>query len=374
MLNRGMRSVETSRRQILRDSLAALALAAAPAKPATNKLGIPGPYPGRVVAVSHPEVLVSGAYQQEPVREMMRKGMMELTGADGWVDAWRAFFEPGDVVAIKVCPVGGRYLCSDALVLQEIIAGLLEAGVRRQDIIVYNRYRRETYEAGIHRWIPEGIKLTWASEAYNKIQQDIGGYDPDVFVELALAVPGQDFREERVRRSYVARVLTRQVNKVINLPVLKHHQASGVTIALKNLSHGFVNNVERSHATYTLNATGTFIPAVVSQPVFREKVVLHIVDGVRAQYHGGPGGVRRFMWEHKTMYFGTDPVALDKVGWKVLDEERAKHGLAPIALSKPDQYSRYLNCQVEHIELAGALGLGVFDDAKIDVRRIALGA
>jgi uncharacterized protein (DUF362 family) len=156
--------------------------------------------------------------------------------------------------------------------------------------------------------------------------------------------------------------------------VLKHHQASGVTIALKNLSHGFVNNVERSHATYTLNATGTFIPAVVSQPVFREKVVLHIVDGVRAQYHGGPGGVRQFMWEHKTMYFGTDPVALDKVGWKVLDEERAKHGLAPIALSKPDAYSHFLNCQVEHIELAGALGLGEFDDAKIDVRRVALGA
>jgi hypothetical protein len=374
MLEIGMRSRKTSRRQILRDSLAAVALAAAPAKAAATKLGIPGPYPGRVVAVSHPGVLVSGAYQAEPVREMMRRGMTELTGADGWADAWRAFFEPGDVVAIKVCPVGGRYLCSDALVLHEIIAGLLEAGVRRPDIVVYNRYRRETYQAGIHQWLPEGIKLTWASEAYNKIQQDIGGYDPDVFIELALAVPGQDIREERVRRSYVARVLTRQVNKVINLPVLKHHQASGVTIALKNLSHGFVNNVERSHATYTLNATGTFIPAVVSQPVFREKVVLHIVDGVRAQYHGGPGGVRQFMWEHKTMYFGTDPVALDKVGWKVLDEERAKHGLAPIALSKPDAYSHFLNCQVEHIELAGALGLGEFDDAKIDVRRIALGA
>ena len=32
--------------------------------------------------------------------------MMELTGADGWVDAWRQFFEPGDVVGIKVNPVG----------------------------------------------------------------------------------------------------------------------------------------------------------------------------------------------------------------------------------------------------------------------------
>ena len=54
--------------------------------------------------------------------------------------------------------------------------------------------------------------------------------------------------------------VTKQVNKVINLPVLKHHQSAGVTIALKNMSHGMVNNVNRSHPTPTLNACGIFIP------------------------------------------------------------------------------------------------------------------
>ncbi len=43
-----------------------------------------------------------------------------------------------------------------------------------------------------------------------------------------------------------------------------------------------------------------------------------------------------------------------------------------IALSKPDKASTFLNCQVEHIEIAGQLGLGVFDDKKIDVRRFKL--
>lgn len=66
---------------------------------------MPGPYPGRVIAVHHPASIVSGAYQAEAIRGMMRKGMMELTGAPGWVDAWRVFAEPGDVVGIKVCPV-----------------------------------------------------------------------------------------------------------------------------------------------------------------------------------------------------------------------------------------------------------------------------
>jgi uncharacterized protein (DUF362 family) len=305
---------------------------------------------------------------------MMRKGMMELTGAPDWVEAWRAFFEPGDVVALKVCPVGGRAISSDGLVLRQVVDGLKQAGVRPSDIFVYNRYRREMFTAGIPQWVPQGLRIAWASEAYNKVQHDIEGYDRDTFVELALAMPGQDIREEQVRRSFVSKLLVGQVNKVINLPVLKHHDAAGVTITLKNLSHGFVNNVERSHSTSTLNATGTFIPSILNHPVFRQKVVLNIVDGVRAQWDGGPGGRPEFIWEHKTMYFGTDPVALDKTGWKVIDEKRVERGLFPIGGGKASRVNRYSFPQVEHIELAGILGLGEFDDAKIDVKRFTLSA
>ena len=72
------------------------------------------------------------------------------------------------------------------------------------------------------------------------------------------------------------------------------------------------------------------------------------------------------------MYFATDPVALDKTGLKVIDAKRAEAGMPSIALSKPDSASHYLNCQVEHIEIAGSLGLGVFDDKKIDVKKYTL--
>jgi Domain of unknown function (DUF362) len=361
-----------TRRDLLRSSL--LSAAAASPLAAASKPGMPGPYTGRVVAVSHPASIVSNAYQAQPVQEMMHKGMLELTGAPGWADAWRVLFEPGDVVAIKVCPVGGRRLCSDALVLNQVVDGLKQAGVRLNDIFVYNRYRREMYEAGIQRWAPDGVRIAWASEAYSRMQLDMGGYDPDVYVDLALALPGQDTSDDHVRRSYVARLLSKQVNKVVNLPVLKHHDAAGVTIALKNLSHGFVNNVERSHATATLNATGTFIPAVVNLPVFRQKVGLHIVDGVRSLYSGGPGARPQYMWEHKTLYFGTDPVALDKVGWKVVDEKRTALGLEPVAFSRADQHNRFSHPQVEHIELAGILGLGEFSDEKIQIKRLDLKA
>ena len=73
------------------------------------------------------------------------------------------------------------------------------------------------------------------------------------------------------------------------------------------------------------------------------------------------------------MYFATDPVALDKTGLRALDAQRAAKGMEPIAISKPDADSHYLNCQVEHIELAGMLGLGEFDDQKITLKHFELG-
>jgi uncharacterized protein (DUF362 family) len=347
-------------------------LAKGRAQAATSKPGMPGAFPGRVVGVEHPGSIVNGAYQAEPVRKMMEKGMTSLTGAPGWTDAWRTFFEKGDVVGIKVCPVGGARLSSDAIVLKQIVDGLREAGVPARDVIVFNRYREETFTAGIDKWLPEGVRMEFASERYNDVQLDMEGYDRDHFMEMAIVKPGENLDDPRYRRSHVCKIVTQMVNKFINLPVLKHHQSAGVTIALKNMSHGMVNNVNRSHLTPTSNVCGIFIPSVVSLPVIRNKAVLHICDAVKASYHGGPGARPQFVWEHKSMYFSTDPVALDKTGLKVIDAKRAEAGMQSIALSKPDNASRYLNCQVEHIEIAAQLGLGKFNDKEIDVQRFTL--
>jgi hypothetical protein len=373
--NRTCSKVMTPRRQFLRNAFAPV-LASALAQPqralAAASGGMPGPWPGRVIAVEHAHAIDNGLYQEDAVKQMMMRGMTSLTGAPAWADAWRTLFEKGDVVGIKVSPVGGPKLCSDTLVLRQILDGLAQAGVGPRDVVVFNRYREEFVAAGIDKWVPEGVRWTAASERYNETQLDMEGYDPDHFMEMALIKPGENANDAHFRRSYVARVVTREVNKIVNLPVLKHHQSAGVTICLKNMSHGMVNNVNRSHLTPTQNACGVFIPSVVSLPVIRQKATLHICDGVKASFHGGPGARPAYVWEHKTMYFATDPVALDKTGWKAIDAKRASMGMAPIALSKPDKDSTYLNCQVEHIEFAGALGLGEFDDAKIDVKRVKL--
>jgi uncharacterized protein DUF362 len=345
-------------------------LAASAAAVASPKSGIPGSYPGRVIAVEDPGCLASGKYQREPIRQMIERGMKGLTQAPSWQDAWRAFFEKGDVVGIKVSPVGGLLLSSDSSVLRSLIDGLNQAGVSNENILVFSRYRQEILEAGIDKWLPPGVRFDAPSLQYDEVQLDMGGYDEKHFMEMALLKPGDSPTDVHLRRSYVSKIVTSRVNKIINLPVLKHHQSAGVTICLKNMSHGFVNNVNRSHVTPTLNACGVFIPSVVSLPVIREKVVLHVVDAVKASYHGGPGAKPQFIWEPKTLLFGTDPVALDKTGLKMIDAQRRRVGMPSIALSKPDKDSHFLNAQVEHIEIAGMLGLGEFSDEKIHVNRI----
>src|SRR3984885_6807819 len=84
----------------------AAALGQVHSKASTSKPGMPGPFPGRVVAVEHSGCIAQNIYQPQPIRQMMEKGMTSLTGAPGWTDAWRFMFEKGDVVGIKVSPVG----------------------------------------------------------------------------------------------------------------------------------------------------------------------------------------------------------------------------------------------------------------------------
>jgi uncharacterized protein (DUF362 family) len=303
---------------------------------------------------------------------MFRQGMTGLTGASDSKAAWSAFFEPGDVVGIKVNPVGAPHVISSPEVLNEIIGGLRLAGVKLQDIVVYDRYRAQFFKAGFDKWLPKGVRISHAAEDYETVQQAIEGYDPDHYLDLPLVLPGQDLNNATARRSFAARFITKEVNKLVNLAVLKEHQSAGVTLALKNLSHGLVNNVNRSHPTKGLNVCGSFIPAVVSLPVIRNKAVLHILDGIKGVYHGGPGARPEFVWEHKTMYFATDPVAVDRIGWEQIDKQRLAVGKKILVEDYPDKFSTYVHRQTEHIEIAGALGLGEFDRAKIDLKLLKL--
>jgi hypothetical protein len=378
--------MDLNRRRLLQrlSAIPAFSLAASAqqySKSASSKHSMPGIFRGKVVRVSHSSPIVENRYQPAAIQPMMRRGMTDLTGAPDWQAAWRTFFERGDIVGIKVNPVGQPHVISDATVVREIIAGLEAAGVQRKDIVVYDRYHDQFLQAGFDKWLPEGVRWSAAAPKYDNVQQDllgttapnVHGYDPEHYLDMALGHTGQDVRDEKVRRSYAAKFITQEVNKLVNLAVLKDHQSAGVTLALKNLSHGLVNNVSRSHSTRSLNACGAFIPAVVALPTIRDKAILHILDGIKGVWHGGPSARPQYVWEQKAMFFATDPVALDHVGWREIDEKRLAVGRLKLADELPDQHSTFVRKQPEHVEIAGGLGLGEWDWSKIKLQRIDLG-
>jgi len=78
------------------------------------------------------------------------------------------------------------------------------------------------------------------------------------------------------------------VQQIITIPCLKDHRSAGVTLALKNISHGMNNNVCRATSPTSNrfggamsgpNQCNTFIPTAVAQQPVRAKMTLHIMDG-----------------------------------------------------------------------------------------------
>jgi hypothetical protein len=350
-------------------------------QPAPTRLGIPGPFPGRVVEVRHLGSIKGRAFVRDAVRDMVGRGMMDLTGAPDPTAAWRSFFEPGDVVGVKVNPVGAPLAISSHELVHEVAAGLRAAGVRPEDIVIFDRYRAQFIRAGYLKNLPEGVRWDASVEDYDDVQLAIEGYDPDAYREMDLVSVGRhDPADPRARRSHLSLIVSRKVQKIINLPVLKDHGSAGVTLALKNMSHGFVNNVARSHASASTNACNTFIPAICSMPQIRSKVVLHILDGLRGIFEGGPSGRMNTVFDHHALYFATDPVAMDRIGWEIIDAKRASKALPPVAESRwqpprnDEEHRRNSFRQPEHIELSAALGLGVFDRERIDFRKLDLSA
>ena len=220
-----------------------------------SKLAIPGLYPGRVIEVKNPRMIRDGKKDREAIRASMDQGIQALTGATDAVEGWKHFIEPGDVVGIKVVPNAQPFAHSSFEIVLEVIEKLKVCGVKTGDIFVFDRYRGEFMQAGYDKILPDGVRWGGLDPVGNQFQLDfpdhahdpVAGFDRDAFVWMDLIPYGDDPKDERLYRSHLGRLVTRTVNKIVAIPVIKDHASAGVTGALKNMSHGTVNNVDRSH-------------------------------------------------------------------------------------------------------------------------------
>jgi len=348
---------------------------AAPARE-RGTLGVPGPYPGRVIEVRNPALKRAPAQDRAAVKAALNRGLTELTGADHPVEAWRLFVQPGEAVGIKVVPNGYPGAHTSPELVLEVIEGLRSAGIPLKDMVVFDRYAGEFQRARYHEILPDEVArggLTPEVPGVTQMMVDfevkdpIVGYDHDEFVQLTLVGRGEDPKDDRSYRSHLGRIVTKRLDKIICLPCLKDHHAAGATGALKNMSHGLSNNVFRSHSSPQSIAMVAFIPAVVSHPIIRKKCVLHIMDGSRGVWEGGPVGRNpEWLWDYNALLFATDPVAMDHIEWDILDAQRKQMkvpgvgGVGRLAVD-PFEHEGYDIRQPQYIAIAGQVGLGNFD-------------
>jgi len=344
-------------------------------KPATNindagktprlSTSMPGRFPGKVVLVKNMNSVINDIPVEEAAYLMLTRSMLELTGEKDIRKAWRMFVNPGEKIGLKVNPVAGRTLSTSHAVVKSVVKQLTESGIDTKDIIIWDRRDMELKDTGFTGDNYPGIKIKGT-----EMQDEKGSFtdkDGKLYGESNIDkewyywadVEGEYDAETMPyminggKFSYFTKIVTQEVDKIINIPILKNAGGS-ITNAMKNLAYGSVSNTGRLHAKLwndTCAEVCAFAP-------LRDKVVLNITDGLRGCFNGGPGANPQFICNYNTMLVSTDPVATDRIGYDIIAEKRIAEGLqkAPTPES------------LTFLAMATALGLGVSDKSKIDLK------
>jgi uncharacterized protein (DUF362 family) len=280
----------------------------------------------------------------EVARRLLEKAMTTFTGAPNVVEAMKRFIHPSDTVAIKPNGIGaktGATFGTNYELVLAVVEAVIKVGVPPAKINVFEQY--PTYLQGCRinagKWkLPEGVR----SETHNNNKMGT----PDLLIYQGI-------------KTRYCRALT-EATAVINMPLIKDHGVCGYTGALKNITHGCTSNPSDFHA----HMASPQIALLYNHPVVRSRVRLHITDGFKLMYDGGPlDRNKRAQILHGSVYVATDPVALDAVGTKLVEDLRTSHGMPNFAKSMREP---------RYIKTAGELGVGVFDLNQIRMQSVQL--
>jgi hypothetical protein len=264
----------------------------------------------------------------ERSRAMVDALVLAVTGQADLAKAWRTLVSPADRVGIKVSTAGGPSFSSHRGVVAAIVAGLGMAGVPRERIVIWDRNSAELRAAG---FLPRGREVVGIDPPQ--------GFDREAQINLPMLgklIWGDVLFAEKQRVpfgkqrsdgdqlspiSHLARVVSRDVTKIINVPVLSDHRGCGVAGAIYNVTIPNVDNWRRF--LQTEGPISTSPAELYADERIGPKCVLHIMDALVAQYAGGPAFEPNYAFEHRTIYASKDPVALDSRVLRLIQEWRA---------------------------------------------------
>ena len=269
------------------------------------------------------------------IKQMMDSGITLLTGTGNPKDAWKSLFHEDERVGIKINGLGADILVGNYQICWAIVDALKSIGVKENNIIIWDQYQ--------NFFLSSGFKINRSFKGVRTYTTDGGGGKEAL--DSGSSHREYDSGYGAVR---VSRILTEEADSLINVGLLKDHGLAGVSIALKNISHGVISHPDNFHD----NSCDPFIAAINSIPVIKDKIKLHICNGIVGLYEGGPMPQKRHTWNNNRIILSRDPVALDTIGMNIIEGKRKEKNLRSL-FNRP-------NLPV-HIETAAKYGLGVCD-------------
>jgi len=239
--------------------------------------------------------------EEKRLVELLDRSIQKFYERDDPMEAWRLVAKPGQVVGLKVNCLAGKGISTSPQLVEVIAERLQQTGVKAEDIVIWDRLNRDL-ERG-------GFAIRENGKGPRCFGNDYLGY-------------GQQLETHNAVGSLVCKTLTEVCDVVINLPVLKDHGITGMTMAMKNL-FGAIHNPNKYH----LDAGDPYVADVYLLPPIRRKVLLTICDATTAQYEGGPSFMPHWTWPFNGLIVGLDPVALDYTGWQILERKRKEVGM-----------------------------------------------
>lgn len=316
-----------------------------------------------VYATHDADAIVDYQTNSRTVRAMVDRLVLAATGQPDIARAWGSLVSPNDKVGIKISAAGGELFTTHHDIVTAIVNGLVAAGHPRSSIIVWDRslegIKGAGYKSGADGFQLKSItprdgydpKATLTAPLLGKL---VWG-DVDYISDKGRSVPLSD-TENTSNVSHFCRILSTDVTKVINVPVMSNSTTNGIAGCLYNMTVPNIDNWRRFAQGTPFGAES--VAVIYDNPIIAQKVVLNIMDGLLAQYGGGPQSQPNFALHHATLYASKDPVALDTVALKEMEAWRAKAAFPPIGRL------------ASYVQSATIVGLGNSDMSRIEVKNV----
>ncbi len=259
----------------------------------------------RVVVVVDRNATSGSTIDQAVVQTMIDAGVKALTGISSVGDAWSSIF-PGitdsSVIGIKVNSFNYKLPAHPevALAAANSIKNMTVSGFPfdPNNIILWDRYDGELAAAGYV--INTGDTEVRCFGTQNPLA---GGNDYSVNLQVHDII------------THPSKIITNFCDFLISLSCLKNHDHAGVTLSMKNYI-GAISDFSLMHP----NHCDPYIPALLRalQNLFGNIHRLSIIDALFGISVHGQGADPEFAYNGIIM--GTDPVAVDHIGMKILED------------------------------------------------------